>query len=120
MRYDLAPVHRYSRTGHRGQGLHPFSRGHSALPPALGLLSDETRGRLAGRTCVFTGGLQTMTRDEAKELAEKLGAKTAGSVSKKVTDVVAGADAGSKLEKAQALGLRILDEEAFRTLVGAQ
>ena len=82
--------------------------------------SGVEQGPLAGRTFVFTGGLQTMTRDEAKELAEKLGAKTAGSVSKKVTDVVAGADAGSKLEKAQALGLRILDEEAFRTLVGAQ
>ncbi len=82
--------------------------------------SGVEQGPLAGRTFVFTGGLQTMTRDEAKELAEKLGAKTAGSVSKKVTDVVAGTDAGSKLEKAQALGLRILDEEAFRTLVGAQ
>ena len=78
----------------------------------------DEKGPLIGRVFVFTGGMSTMSRDEAKELVEKLGAKTAGSVSKKVTDVVAGEDAGSKLEKAQSLGLRILDEAAFRALVG--
>ena len=75
------------------------------------------RGPLAGRTFVFTGGLTTMTRDEAKEKVEALGARTAAGISKKVTDVVAGADAGSKLEKAEKLGLRILDEAAFATLL---
>ena len=74
-------------------------------------------GPLHGRVFVFTGSLQTMSRDEAKELAERFGAKTAGSVSKKVTDVVAGAEAGSKLQKAQDLGLRILTEDEFKTLV---
>ena len=54
-----------------------------------------------------------MSRDEAKEKVEALGAKTVGGISKKVTDVIAGADAGSKLAKAEKLGLRILDEEAF-------
>ena len=78
----------------------------------------DDKGPLLGRVFVFTGGLTTMSRDDAKEIVEKLGAKTAGSVSKKVTDVVAGADAGSKLEKAQSLGLRILDEQQFRQLVG--
>ena len=70
-------------------------------------------GPLAGRVFVFTGGLTTMSRDEAKEKVEALGAKTVGGISKKVTDVIAGTDAGSKLAKAEKLGLRILDEEAF-------
>jgi DNA ligase (NAD+) len=58
-------------------------------------------GPLVGRVFVFTGGLTTMSRDEAKEKVEALGASTVGSISKKVTDVVAGEDAGSKLEKAR-------------------
>ena len=74
-------------------------------------------GPLSGRVFVFTGGLATMSRDDAKAKVEALGARTAGSIGKKVTDVVAGADAGSKLEKAQALGLRILDEAAFTALL---
>ena len=74
-------------------------------------------GPLSGRVFVFTGGLSTMSRDDAKAKVEALGARTAGSIGKKVTDVVAGADAGSKLEKAQALGLRILDEAAFQALL---
>jgi len=61
-----------------------------------------------------------MTRDEAKERVEALGARTAAGIGKKVTDVVAGEDAGSKLEKAQKLGLRILDEAAFVALLAAK
>jgi DNA ligase (NAD+) len=76
-----------------------------------------TIGPLVGRTFVFTGGLSTMSRDEAKERVEALGARTTAGIGKKVTDVVAGADAGSKLEKAQKLGLRILDEAAFAALL---
>lgn len=76
-----------------------------------------TAGPLTGRVFVFTGGLTTMSRDEAKARVEALGARTAGSVGKKVTDVVAGADAGSKLDKARALGLTILDEAAFAALI---
>jgi DNA ligase (NAD+) len=68
---------------------------------------------LAGQTWVFTGTLQHMPRNEAKTFLESLGAKVAGSVSKKTTCVVAGQDAGSKLEKAQALGVKVLDEAEF-------
>jgi DNA ligase (NAD+) len=68
---------------------------------------------LAGQTWVLTGTLQHMTRDEAKVFLESLGAKVAGSVSKKTTCVVAGQDAGSKLDKAESLGIKVLDEAAF-------
>ena len=69
--------------------------------------------RLAGQTWVLTGTLQQMPRNEAKALLESLGAKVAGSVSKKTTCVVAGQDAGSKLANAQALGIKVLDETEF-------
>ena len=74
---------------------------------------------IAGKTIVFTGSLETITRDEAKALAERLGAKVSGSVSKKTDLVVAGAEAGSKLRKAAQLGVSVLDEKAFLRLVGA-
>ena len=72
---------------------------------------------IAGKTFVLTGTLPTLTRDEAKDMIEALGGKVAGSVSKKTDYVVAGAEAGSKLDKAQALGLAILDEMQFRNLL---
>jgi DNA ligase (NAD+) len=68
---------------------------------------------LAGQTWVLTGTMQNMTRNEAKAFLESLGAKVAGSVSKKTTCVVAGQDAGSKLAKAESLGVEIIDEAAF-------
>jgi DNA ligase (NAD+) len=72
---------------------------------------------IAGKTIVFTGRLEQMTRDEAKALAERLGASVSGSVSKKTGLVVAGPEAGSKLTKAQELGVQVLDEAAFLELV---
>ena len=72
---------------------------------------------VAGKTVVFTGSLTTMTRSEAKARAESLGAKVAGSVSKKTDYVVIGADAGSKAKKAEALGLTILSEDAWASLI---
>src|SRR5204862_5707513 len=69
---------------------------------------------LAGQVIVFTGGFDTLSRDEAKALAQSHGAKTSDSVSKNVTLVVAGPGAGSKLEKANKLGIKVLDEGAFR------
>ena len=74
-------------------------------------------GPLTGKTYVLTGTLATMTREAATEAVERLGGKVAGSVSKKTTAVVVGADPGSKAEKAQALGIPVLDEDAFRQLV---
>jgi DNA ligase (NAD+) len=67
-------------------------------------------GPLDGKTVVLTGSLNALTRDEAKEKLEALGAKVAGSVSKKTSFVVAGAEAGSKLDKAQELGVEVWDE----------
>ncbi len=72
---------------------------------------------LAGKTFVLTGTLQKMSREEAKELLENLGAKVAGSVSSKTSYVVVGEDAGSKLSKAKELGIPTLDEEQFLGLV---
>jgi len=72
---------------------------------------------VSGRTVVFTGRLETMTRAEAKARAESLGAKVAGSVSKKTDYVVVGADAGSKAAKAQELGVTVLTEQAWRELI---
>lgn len=72
---------------------------------------------LAGKTFVITGTLPTLSRDEAKDKLESAGAKVAGSVSKKTDCVVAGAEAGSKLEKAQALGVKVIDEAGMLAIL---
>jgi len=74
---------------------------------------------ISGKTFVLTGTLPTLTRDAAKDMIEALGGKVAGSVSKKTDYLVAGAEAGSKLDKARALGVSILDEAQFRELIKA-
>lgn len=80
----------------------------------------ETRdSEVSGMTVVFTGKLETMSRDEAKAQAEALGAKAAGSVSAKTDLVVAGPGAGSKLKQAAALGIRVIDEAEWAKIVAA-
>jgi len=77
-----------------------------------------TSSPVVGKTVVFTGSLEKMTRDEAKAMAERLGAKTAGSVSKKTDYVVAGPRAGSKLGKAKEFGVNVLTEDEWFALIG--
>jgi DNA ligase (NAD+) len=81
------------------------------------LEKQETGSPVAGKTVVFTGTLETMSRPEAKARAESLGAKVAGSVSKKTDYVVAGADAGSKLKAARELGVTVLTEAEWLELI---
>jgi DNA ligase (NAD+) len=80
-------------------------------------VSDAKQTEWTGKTIVFTGSLETMSRDEAKAQAERLGARAAGSVSAKTDLVVAGPGAGSKLKKAEELGIRVIGEEEWAKIV---
>ena len=77
-------------------------------------------GPLAGMTLVLTGTLPTLKRDEAKAMIEAAGGKVAGSVSGKTSYVIAGGDAGSKLDRARELGVAVIDEDELKRLVGTQ
>jgi DNA ligase (NAD+) len=73
---------------------------------------------LLGKTFVITGSLQSMTRDEAKARLQALGAKVAGSVSKKTSALIAGSDPGSKLQAAQSMNVEIWTEDQLRSAIG--
>ncbi len=81
------------------------------------IVSDAKQTEWTGKTIVFTGSLETMSRDEAKAQAERLGARAAGSVSAKTDLVVAGPGAGSKLKKAEELGVRVISEAEWAKIV---
>jgi DNA ligase (NAD+) len=81
--------------------------------------ADDAPKPLAGQTFVLTGALPSLSRDEAKDLIEAAGGKVTGSVSKKTHYVVAGSDAGSKLDKARELGITVLDEDGLKALLHA-
>lgn len=87
-------------------------------PKASRLATAVAQGALAGKTFVLTGTLPTLSRDEAKALIEAAGGKVSGSVSGKTHYVVAGEEAGSKLDKAKSLGVAILDEAGLKSLLG--
>ena len=88
-----------------------------ALAQPAAFVSDARHTEWTGKTIVFTGTLETMSRDEAKAQAERLGARSAGSVSAKTDLVVAGPGAGSKLKKAAELGVKVIDEAEWAKMV---
>jgi len=89
----------------------------ASLQPAVDV---EAPGPLAGKTFVLTGTLPTLSREEATALIEARGGKVSGSVSKKTSYLVAGEEAGSKLDKAKQLGTPILTEQEFRAIIDNQ
>jgi DNA ligase (NAD+) len=95
-----------------------ISRLLSEVTPAKAEQRVASGSPVAGKTVVFTGSLEKMSRDEAKARAESLGAKVSGSVSKKTDIVVAGPGAGSKLDKAREFEVQVMDEDEWLTLIG--
>jgi DNA ligase (NAD+) len=91
------------------------SAGIQVVPPAA--RPADTSSPIAGKTIVFTGTLEHRSREDAEALAKSLGAKVTGSVSAKTDLVVAGPGAGSKLDKARQLGVKVVDEETFDAML---
>lgn len=89
----------------------------SAGVNTVSLQEENTDNRFEGKIFVLTGSLERFTRKEAEDIIEKFGGKTSGSVSKKTDYVLAGEEAGSKLTKAQNLGVTIISEEEFSNMI---
>ena len=109
-------VQRFFREQHNREVIDALRR--AGVRWRAGEARSRTAQTLAGKTFVLTGGLSTMTRDEAKRSLKARGAKVAESVSKKTDYVVAGEDPGSKLDKARELGIDVIDETALKQLLG--
>ena len=108
-----ASVHQFFRDKKNKESIELLKKaGVKVIEPKI-----KEKGKLAGKTFLFTGALKTFGRDEARDLVESLGGMTASSVSKKVDFVVVGEDPGSKFDKAKELGIKILTEEEFKKLI---
>jgi len=119
---DVGPVvaksiHMFFQQSHNCEIVQKLRAAGVQWPEHTGAASDTSPKQLSGKTLVLTGALPTLSRDEAKELIEAAGGKVSGSVSKKTNYVVAGEEAGSKLTKAQELGVTVIDEEGLRALL---
>jgi len=113
-----ASIHAFFAEPHNQQVIDALLAAGFEWPESDGV-ADAPPLPLAGKTFVLTGALPTLARDDAKEMIESLGGKVAGSVSKKTDFVVAGSEAGSKLAKAEQLGIRVLDEAALLAMFEA-
>lgn len=111
-------VHAFFREPHNLEVIGGLVRAGVHWPAAEAPAPEAAPSAVAGKTFVLTGTLPTLTRDEAKDMLIAAGAKVSGSVSKKTDYVLAGADAGSKLAKAEALGVKVIDEAVFRAMLG--
>ena len=119
---DVGPIvaqslHTFFQQAHNREVVEQLRAAGVHWPESEGLAAQRVPLPLAGKTFVLTGTMPTLTRDEAKDRLEAAGAKVAGSVSKKTDYVVAGEEAGSKLEKAQQLGIAVLDEAGMLALL---
>jgi DNA ligase (NAD+) len=112
---DVGPVvahsiHTFFQQPHNREVVEQLRACGVTWPEGEGSADNQVPQLLAGKTVVLTGTLPTLSRDAAKDMLEAAGAKVSGSVSKKTSFVVAGAEAGSKLDKARELGIEVLDE----------
>ncbi|HEX2585662.1 MAG TPA: NAD-dependent DNA ligase LigA [Steroidobacteraceae bacterium] len=119
---DVGPVvaksiHLFFKQLHNCEIIQKLREAGVHWPEHTGAANDTSPKPLAGKTLVLTGTLPTLSRDEAKELIEAAGGKVSGSVSKKTDYVVAGEEAGSKLTKAQELGVTVIDEVGLKALL---
>ncbi len=112
-----ASVHRFFEQPHNREVIRAL-REHGAHWPAVQASAAAAGSPFAGRTWVLTGTLSAITREEAQERILALGGKVSGSVSKKTDYVIAGEEAGSKLRKAQELGVKVISEQEFVSLLG--